>query len=116
VIAPFNGVVADLPAKLGSSINAGQSAVTIADFSHWMIKTTDLTEIDVVKLKETDPVVITLDALPGVELKGTISSISQSYAENQGDVVYEVTVLLTDGNPKIRWGMTAEVKFQQQQD
>jgi multidrug resistance efflux pump len=116
VTAPFDGVVADLPAKLGSSINPGQPAVTIADFSHWMVKTTDLTEIDVVKLKESDPVVITLDALPGMEMKGTISSISQSYAENQGDVVYEVTVLLTDDNPKIRWGMTAEVKFGQQQD
>ena len=116
VTAPFDGVVADLPAKLGNSINAGQPAVTVADFSHWIVNTTDLTEIDVVKLKESDPVVITLDALPGVELKGTISSIGQTYAENQGDVVYEVSVMLTDTDPGMRWGMTAEVNFEQQQD
>jgi multidrug resistance efflux pump len=115
VTAPFDGVVADLPAKLGNSINAGQPAVTVADFSHWMVKTTDLTEIDVVKLKESDPVVVTLDALPGVELKGKISSIGQSYAENQGDIVYEVTVMLDDTDPAMRWGMTAEVKFEQEQ-
>ena len=62
-------------------------------------------------LAEGQPVIVTLDALPGVELKGTILSIGQSYAENQGDVVYEVDVLLTDTDPAMRWGMTAEVKF-----
>ncbi len=111
VVAPFDGVVANLPAKLGNSINAGQSAVTVADFSHWLVKTTDLTEIDVVKLKEKDTVIVTLDALPGVELKGTIASIGQSYAENQGDIVYEVTVMLNDTHEAMRWGMTAQVKF-----
>lgn len=112
LVAPFDGVVAKLDAKLGNSINAGQPSVTIADFSHWIITTTDLTEIDVVELKEGGPVLVTLDALPGVELKGTIDAISQTFAENQGDVVYEVTVLLTDTDPAMRWGMTAEVKFE----
>jgi multidrug efflux pump subunit AcrA (membrane-fusion protein) len=113
VTAPFDGVVTDLPVKLGNSINAGQPAVTLADFSYWVVRTTDLTEIDVVKLKEDDSVVVTLDALPGVELKGTIDSIGQTYSENQGDVVYEVTVMLNDTDPGMRWGMTAEVKFEQ---
>ncbi len=116
VTAPFDGVVTDISAKLGNSINAGQSAVTVADFSHWVVNTTDLTEIDVVKLKESDPVVVTLDALPGVELKGTITSIGQTYSENQGDIVYKVTVMLDDTDPAMRWGMTAEVKFEQKQD
>ena len=113
VTAPFDGVVADLNAKLGNSINAGEPAVTIADFSDWVVNTTDLTEIDVVELEEGQMVTVTLDAIPDVELKGTISSIGQTFAENQGDVVYEVTILLTDTNPVMRWGMTAEVKFEQ---
>jgi membrane fusion protein (multidrug efflux system) len=112
VIAPFDGVVADLPAKQGGSINAGESAVTIADFSAWLVKTTDLTEIDVVNLKEGQPVTVTLDALPDVELKGDILSIGQNYAENQGDIVYKVTILLTDTHTNMRWGMTAAVKFE----
>ncbi|RPI95233.1 MAG: HlyD family efflux transporter periplasmic adaptor subunit [Chloroflexi bacterium] len=112
VTAPFDGVVANLSAKTGNSINAGEPAVTVADFSHWIINTTDLTEIDVVELEEGDPVIVTLDAIPDVELEGTIDSIGQTYAENQGDVVYEVTVLLTDIDPAMRWGMTAEVKFE----
>jgi len=112
VLAPFDGVVADLPAKQGGSINAGQSAVTIADFSSWLVKTTDLTEIDVVNLAEGQPVTVTLDALPDVQLKGKVLSIGQNYAENQGDIVYEVTIQLTDTHPAMRWGMTAAVKFE----
>lgn len=111
VIAPFDGVVAKLNAKAGSSINAGEIAVTISDFSSWIIKTTDVTEIDVVKLKEGQPVTIKLDAIPDTGLKGKVLSIGQSFAENQGDIVYEVTVLLTDKDPAMRWGMTAVVKF-----
>jgi len=113
VIAPFEGVVTDLPAKAGSSINAGEIAVTIADFSRWLVKTTDLTEIDVVELGEGADVTVTLDAIPEAKLKGTILHIGQSYSENQGDIVYEVTVLLTDTHPAMRWGMTAAVKFDQ---
>jgi HlyD family secretion protein len=113
VLAPFDGVVTKLNAKAGSSINAGEVAVTVADFSSWLVKTTDLTEIDVVKLTEQQPVVVTLDALPDVELNGEIQSIGQSYSENQGDIVYEVTILLSDTHPAMRWGMTAEVKFEQ---
>jgi len=112
VMAPFDGVVADLNAKVGGSINAGEIAVTVADFSNWLVKTTDLTEIDVVELTEAQPVVVTFDAIPDVRLNGTVLSIAQRYTENQGDVVYEVTVLLTDTNPAMRWGMTSEVKFE----
>jgi multidrug resistance efflux pump len=112
VLAPFDGVVADLNAKLGNSINAGEPAVTVADFSYWLVNTTDLTEIDVVELAENAPVLVTLDAIPDMELKGTISSIGQTYSENQGDIVYDVTILLTDIDPAMRWGMTAAVKFE----
>jgi HlyD family secretion protein len=114
VIAPFDGVVAKMNAKTGSSINAGETAVTVADFSEWLVKTTDLTEIDVVKLTEGQPVLVTFDALPDVELNGEIRSIGQNYSENQGDVVYKVTILLRDSHPAMRWGMTAAVKFENQ--
>jgi len=111
VTAPFDGVVAQMNAKTGSTISAGQIAVTIADMSSWTVVTTDVTEIDVVKVKEGQPVTITLDAIPDVKLEGTVLSIGQNYSQNQGDIVYEVTVLLADVDPAMRWGMTAEVKF-----
>ncbi len=111
VIAPFDGVVTDLNAKTGSSINAGEIAVTIANISKWTVITTDVTEIAVVNLKEGQPVTVKLDAIPDAELNGEILSIGQGYTENQGDVVYEVTIILTEQDPAMRWGMTAVVTF-----
>jgi len=113
VRAPFPGIITDLTLKVGEFAASGQPVITIADTSSWVVKTTDLTEIDVVNISEGQSVAITLDALPGVELQGTVLFISQNFAENQGDVVYEVTVLLTDQNLAMRWGMTAVVKFAQ---
>ncbi|MEW6403224.1 MAG: HlyD family efflux transporter periplasmic adaptor subunit [Chloroflexota bacterium] len=112
VRAPFAGVITSLDLKVGEFASAGQPVVTIADVSRWVVKTTDLTEIDVVELAEGDPATVTFDALPDVELKGNILSISQNFSQNQGDIVYEVTILLTDKNPAMRWGMTAAVKFE----
>jgi HlyD family secretion protein len=112
VAAPFDGVVAKLDAKVGESVSGGDAAATIADFSSWLVKTTDLTEIDVVELVEGANVTVSLDAIPGVGFKGSIVSIGQTYTENQGDVVYEVSILLNDAHPTMRWGMTAEVKFE----
>lgn len=112
VVAPFDGVVANMEAKIGNSVNAGETAVTVADFTKWVVKTTDVTEIDVVNVKEGQTVTVTFDAFPDVQLMGTVASVGQTYTQNQGDVVYEVTILLTDTHPSLRWGMTAAVKFE----
>jgi len=111
VRAPFPGIITNLDLKVGEFAASGEPVITIADDSQWVVKTTDLTEIDVVNVEEGQAVTVTLDALPEVELKGNVFSISQNYSENQGDIVYEVTILLTDSNPAMRWGMTAVVNF-----
>ncbi len=109
--APFDGTVAGLKVKSGESVSPGQVAVSVADFSGWIVKTTDLTELDVVKIAEGQAVTLTLDAIPDSTLDGLVQTIGQNYSEKQGDVVYEVTVEITEALPNIRWGMTAVVKF-----
>lgn len=112
VRAPFAGVITSMNLKVGEFAASGQPVVTVADLSNWIVKTTDLTELDVVNIKEGQPVTVTLDAIPNITLKGNVLSISQTYSLKQADTVYEVTILLTDQNPAMRWGMTAEVKFE----
>ena len=109
--SPFAGTITNLDLKVGQFAPSGEAVVTVADFSSWVVKTTDLTEIDVVNIKEGQPVTLTLDAIPDATLKGYVLSIGQNYSEKQGDIVYEVTVLLSDKQPAMRWGMTAEVNF-----
>jgi len=109
--APIAGTIANLDLKAGESVTSGQSVVTVADFSDWLLKTTDLTELDVVKLEEGQKVTITLDALPDTPLTGTVQSIGETFTEKQGDIVYEVTIALDETHPNMRWGMTALVEF-----
>jgi multidrug resistance efflux pump len=115
LLAPFDGVVAELNVKEGGSISAGAIAVKVADFSGWVVVTTDLTEMQVVDLAEGQAVSVTLDAIPDLQLIGSILSIGQSYSENQGDVIYEVTIVLDDEDPAMRWGMTASVAFEDEE-
>lgn len=109
--APFDGTIAGMKVKTGESVTPGQVAASLADFSGWTIKTTDLTELDVVSISEGQTVEIALDAFPEEILTGKVKLVGQNYSEKQGDVVYEVTVELTDSLPNMRWGMTSVVKF-----
>ena len=109
--APFAGTVADLNVKAGEAVGAGLASATIADFSNWIIKTSDLTELDVVNIHEGQSVTVMLDALPGVALKGAVEAIGTTFSNNQGDITYEVTISLQESDPAMRWGMTTLVEF-----
>jgi len=113
LLSPIDGTVAGLKVKGGETVSPGQVVLSIADFSGWIVKTTDLTELDVVAISEGQDVTVTLDAIPDQSINGKVSSIGQNYTEKQGDVVYEVTVELTETLPDMRWGMTAVVKFKE---
>ena len=112
VRSPFAGTITNLDLKVGEFAATGAPVVTIADLSSWIVKTTDLTEIDVVSVREGQAVTLSLDAMPDASLSGQVLSIGQNYSEKQGDIVYEVKVLLTEQDPAMRWGMTAQVNFQ----
>jgi len=110
--ASFTGTITDVNVSLGQFVGPETSAAQLADFSQWYVETSDLTEVDVVNVADGQEVAITLDSLPDVALKGSVVSISQNFAERQGDIVYQVKILLADQDPAIRWGMTAQVNFQ----
>jgi len=109
--APFAGVITDLNLKAGEFITAGQPSVTVADFTSWVIETEDLTELDVVKLKNGQSASISLDALPDAALNGTVTAIADSFGQRQGDIIYKVTIRLNNTPDEMRWGMTAQIKF-----
>ena len=109
--APFAGTVARLNLKVGEQVAPGQAVATLADFSSWMIETDNLTEIEVVKIQEGQGADVVLDALPEVKLRGKVEEISTVFEEKRGDITYTVKVILTEGNPLARWGMTAAVTF-----
>ena len=110
--APFAGTIAALDVKLGERVSPNTPLVTLADLSQYQIETTDLTELNVVKLKAGDPAAISFDALPGVELPGKIVRIDDLGQNKQGDIVYTVVVQPDQQDARMRWRMTASVAFE----
>jgi multidrug efflux pump subunit AcrA (membrane-fusion protein) len=112
ITAPFDGVVAEVNVKVGEQVTVETRAISIADFRQWTIKTTDVTELEVVKLSEGQSVSLVPDALPDLILKGTITKISQAYTQQGGDILYTVHVTVKNPDPRLKWGMTVEATFQ----
>ena len=110
--APFSGTLTRLDLDVGEFNTPGIPVVTIADLSSWVVKTTDLTELDIVSIHEGQAAKITMDAVSDTSLAGIVYAISQYYEEKQGDIVYKVTLKLTDTHPAMRWGMTVEIEFE----
>jgi HlyD family secretion protein len=107
--APFTGTVAFLAVKEGEQVVAGTPVVELADLREWQVETDDLTELDVVRVQDGDPVMVTFDAIEGLELAGTVSRIKAIGQETLGDITYAVVVRLDEQDPRLRWNMTAVV-------
>lgn len=109
LLAPFAGTVVAIEPKVGETVTMGTPVIRIADTSNFQVETTDLTEINVVNVKEGDPAMITLDAIPELELTGKVASIKGFGENKQGDIVYTIVVKLDKQDPRLRWNMTAKV-------
>lgn len=108
--APFEGTVGEILTEVGELVGPGFPVVRFADFGGWLVKTTDLTELDVVAVKNGLPADVRIDALPGEVLNGVVTDIATVAAVVRGDVTYEVTIVLDDYDElPLRWGMTASV-------
>lgn len=113
IVAPFDGIAADVNVKVGEQVTVDTRAVSVADFSTWIVETTDVTELEVVKLSAGQTVTLVPDALPDLMLNGTITEISQAYIQQGGDIVYTVRIAVKDTDPRLKWGMTMEATFQE---
>lgn len=106
--APFDGRVGDINLEVGELVAPGVPVMQFGDFTNWLVKTTDLTELDVVAVKNGLPAEIRIDALPGEVIEGVVTDIASVSQVTRGDVTYEVSIELGDiSELPLRWGMTA---------
>ena len=110
--APFNGTVGTVYVREGELASPGQPIVTLGDLTSLRIETTDLSEVDVARVKAGQPVKVTFDALPGKTIAGKVTRIAPMSTPGQSAVNYSVTVELEQLDPALRWGMTAFVDVQ----
>ncbi len=109
--APFAGTVTKVYIEVGDTVAPGQVVLVMANLQHLQIKTTDLTELDVVHVAEGQPATVTVDAFPEQPWQGHVTQIKLEAVEYRGDVTYPVLIDLDETIPNLRWGMTVLVVF-----
>ncbi len=112
VAAPFDGVIGAVIVRQGEWIAPGQSIASLGNTSKLRVETTDLSEIDVARVREGQSVNVTFDALPGVTVVGKVTRIAPMSTPGQSGVNYLVIVELGELSAGLRWGMTAFVDVQ----
>jgi len=110
LIAPFNGTIIEVNAQTGESISPGVPVILLADLETLVVQTTDLSEVDIARVKIGDPVKVTFDSLENTIIPGKVSEIGLKNASGSG-VYYTVTITLDETPKELRWGMSAFVEI-----
>ena len=116
LIAPFDGVVADLNIQVGQQSSASAQPVILVDLSRLEAQV-NVGETDLPRVKVGQSVQVTFDALLGQTFTATVVEIAFVGTTTQGVVNYPVTVALDppdtaaaqSASKQIRPGMTANV-------
>lgn len=110
--APFDGTIAQVNINIGDFAAPGTPVVIIGNLTKLQIETTDLSEVDVAKVRTGQAVKVTLDAFPNQTFHGTVSRIAPIANESRGDKVFRVWIDLQEGiESGLRWGMAASVEI-----
>jgi len=112
--APFAGIVTSVPVGAGDQIDAHQVLVVLATLDQLETLTTDLSELDVARVKVGQPATVTIDALPGRVFAGVVRHIALQSELVNDKVIYAVRISLSDGPSlsDLRWGMNALVEIE----
>ena len=120
IVAPFDGVVADISITEGKEI----STATLATPAISLVDTSEIEmpgfidEIDIAMVQPGQEANILLDALPDEEVKGEVAFISPVGTIRAGVVSYGTTITLENPAGELRDGMsaTAEVIIERRDD
>lgn len=109
--APFDGTVIEVRVQAGEYARTGQVVLILGSTQTMQIRTTDLSERDVVKVKIGQPASVFIEAL-NLTIRGKVARISPISEIVGGDVVYPVILELDEQPQGLLWGMSAEVQIE----
>lgn len=109
--APFDGIVATVLGEVHNQVSAASPVLVLIDPASYYVDV-EVDEVDIAAVRVGQEVGILLDAIPDVELSGTVSEIALSPSGGQGVVTYRVRVQVDDlAGAVVRSGMTANANI-----
>jgi HlyD family secretion protein len=116
VQAPFDCTVLTRPVSIGQAVsgsggfNSGTEVLTIADL-HSMVILAQVNQADVPRLKVGESVEVTIEAVAGLKINGTVERISPQATIKNNIKGFAARIVLRNDDPRVRPGMTANVKI-----
>jgi len=110
LISPLDGVLTDINLHIGDFAAPGVVSAAVIDPTSYYVETTDLSELDVPKVKVGQTVRIIIKAL-GETVTGKVKAISSEATSLGGDMVYKTIITLDKIPDGLRSGMSADVEY-----
>jgi len=113
IIAPFDGIIADVYIDEGQQLSAmtySSPAIYLVDPSN-VEMSGEIDEIDISKVKLGQEAIITLIALPDKKVKGKVTFISPTGKVWEDEVSYKITITLQNPDEELKDGMSASAEI-----
>lgn len=106
--SPIAGTVITQDAEVGEIVSANMNLVSVISESKLKIEA-NIPEVDIGKIKISDPAVIALDAFPGETFSGKVTYVDPGETIIEGVTTYKVTMYFDKEDSRVRSGMTADI-------
>jgi RND family efflux transporter MFP subunit len=111
ITAPFDGLVAGVSSKVGDKVVVGTVVIQLIDPGEFEVEAI-VDELDVYQVRPGQAVHISLDAIPGDTLSGTVKAMSPAAQRETGVISYQVIVSLQpSADIALRDGLTASTEI-----
>lgn len=107
--APFDGLLAKLSVKSTDSVSAGTIIGTLV--SSQKLTTITLNEVDVSKVHVGQKAKLTFDAIDGLTIDGTVTTVDLIGTVSQGVVNYNVEIMMDTQDDRIKSGMSTSASI-----
>ena len=107
--APFDGVIAEVAARIGDSVGIGTVLMTL--ITEQQVAEIFLNEVDVAKVHVGQKVTITFDAIEELTTTGEVADIDTIGAATQGVVNYGVLITFDVQDERVKPGMSLAVNI-----
>jgi len=108
--APFSGEVAEILAYEGDSVSDSTQIIYLVNRDKIYVDI-DIDEVDIKEISVGQQAEITFDAYPELKLPALVDSVSPLATNKGGITVVEVTLQLTQSDPRIMSGFSAQVEI-----
>ena len=108
--APFSGNVAEALAYEGDSVSGSTQIIYLVNRDNIYVDI-DIDEVDIKEISVGQRAEIAFDAYPELRLPALVDGISPLATNKGGITVVEVTLQLTQGDPRIMSGFSAQVEI-----